>query len=364
MQLPLTAQPQVFEFLRRAHRNDRVAHAYLFHGPEGSGKEAMALQWAQTRLCERRGEWACGDCNSCRRIRRLNHPDVQFIFPRTAAASEEERREVLDSMAHNPFFRSRPWENPQILIGDIRDIKRVLSMTSYEGRGAAIIIAETERMRDEAANALLKILEEPPANTYFMLTTSAREAVAPTIVSRCHLLRFSVMRPQEIKDILVAQCGVEAGRAELLAALADGSLRRACAMLEASVEALRQQAVQLLRMAFKTGRPAEQVEFVETLVRENDRYQLRQIMEFCLLWIRDGMVLQARTNRPEEGPAIVNSDMRELLAALVNNLPHLDYAGVIGEVEFAIDCLDRYVQPWLVLMVLLHKVRAHARLGR
>lgn len=361
MHLPGTAQPQVFEFLRRARRDGRVAHAYLFHGPEGCGKEALALQWVQTLLCERGGEWACGECHCCRRVMRFDHPDVQFIFPRTVSATEEERREVLESAALNPFFRSRPWENPQILIGDIRGIKRVLSMTSYEGRGAAVIIAEAEKMRDEAANALLKILEEPPANTYFVLTTAAREALLTTIVSRCHPLRFSAIRPQEISDILHLQCGVEVARAELLAALAGGNLRRACASIAATVDASRQQAVELLRMAFKSGRPAEQVEYVEALVNENDRRELRQILEFCLLWIRDGMVLQARAGRPEGAPPIVNDDMRESLTALVTNLPHLDYAGIINELEFAIDCLDRYVQPWLVLMVLLHKVRAHAR---
>lgn len=365
MDLPVTAQPHVFEFLRRARRFGRVAHAYLFYGPEGVGKEALALQWAQTLLCERQGEWACGECKSCRRIRLFDHPDVHFIFPRPLSATEEERREVLESVAQNPFFRSRPWENPQILIGDIRDIKHKLSMTSYEGRGVAIIIAEAEKMRDEPANALLKILEEPPERTYFIVTTSAMEALVPTIVSRCHPLRFSPMPKHELMNILSAQFGVDAARAEFVAGLAGGSLRRAFAMLvEESVDSLRQQAVQLLRTAFKAGRPAEQAEFVETLVKERDRRELRQMLEFCLLWIRDGMVLHASSNQPQGATMIVNTDMRESLTALVNNLPDLDYNGIIGEVEFAIECLDRYVQPWLVLMVLLHKVRAHARFGR
>jgi DNA polymerase-3 subunit delta' len=371
MQLPVSAQPHVFEFLRRAHASGRGAHAYLFHGPEGAGKEAVALQWAQTLLCERKSEWACEACKSCRRIRLFDHPDVHFIFPRNASASEEERREVLNSIAQNPFFRNRPWENPQILIGDIRDIKQKLSMTSYEGRGTAIIIAEAEKMRDEPANALLKILEEPPEKTYFILTTPAMEMVMPTIVSRCHPLRFANVGTAEIKNILTAQAGVEPARAEFVAALADGSLRRAFAMLETAMDDMRRQAVDLLRTAFKAGRPADQAEFVETLVKEKDRTELRQILEFCLLWIRDGMILHASREQPEAAPAtegplrtIVNADMRDSLMALVTNLPDLDYAGVIGELEFAIHCLDRYVQPWLVLMVMLQKIRALARLRR
>jgi hypothetical protein len=85
------------------------------------------------------------------------------------------------------------------------------------------------------------------------------------------------------------------------------------------------------------------------------------MLEFCLLWIRDGMILHASKDQSGSTPAIVNADMREPLTALVTNLPDLDYAGVIDELEFAIECLDRYVQPWLVLMVMLQKIRAQAR---
>jgi DNA polymerase-3 subunit delta' len=267
-------------------------------------------------------------------------------------------------MAQNPFFRSRPWENPQLLIGDIRDLKHKLSMTSYEGRGVVIIIAEAEKMRDEPANALLKILEEPPPRTYFILTTSAMESIVPTIVSRCHPLRFNAIKQDELKNILVTQAGVDPGRAEFTSTLANGSLRRAFEMLEGDKDELRRQAVELLRAAFKSSRPADQAEFVETLVRQRDRRELRQMIEFCLLWIRDGMILHAYGNHSETVPAMVNTDMRDSLNALVTNLPDLDFAGVIDELEFAIECLDRYVQPWLVLMVMLQKVRTQARLRR
>ena len=364
MYLPFSAQPHAFEFLRRAHVAGRAAHAYVFHGPEGAGKEAAALQWAQARLCERPGEWGCGECKTCRRIRRFDHPDVHFVFPRTASATEEERREVLDSLAQNPFCRIRPWENPQILIGDIRDLKHKLSMTSYEGRGVVIVLAEAEKMRDEPANALLKILEEPPPGTCFVLTTSTLDAVIPTIVSRCQPLRFAPIPSAEIKGLLTAQGGMDEARADFAARLSGGNLQRAFAMLESSADELRQLAVELLRNAFKAGRPAEQSEFVETLTAQRDRRELRQILEFCLLWMRDGMLLHACDEATAATPAIVNADRGEALRAMVTNLPGLDYAGVIDELEFAIECLDSYVQPWLVLMVVLQKVRAYARFGR
>jgi hypothetical protein len=97
------------------------------------------------------------------------------------------------------------------------------------------------------------------------------------------------------------------------------------------------------------------MDFLNNLVREHDRRGLRQLLEFCTLWIRDGYVLKLAAPS-QEHPPIINADQERMLADLVKNLPHFDFPGVIAELEFAIECLDRYVQPWLVLMVLLHRI--------
>jgi hypothetical protein len=109
-------------------------------------------------------------------------------------------------------------------------------------------------------------------------------------------------------------------------------------------------------MAFRFNKPAEQIDFLNNLVRECDRRELRQLLEFCTLWLRDGYVLKLTPSRQEQ-PAIINTDQKQMLTELVKNLPSFDFPGVIAELEFAIECLDRYVQPWLVLMVLLHHIQ-------
>jgi DNA polymerase-3 subunit delta' len=377
----IIGQESAKEFLRRAQENARVAHAYLFHGPEGTGKEALAVLAAQSFLCEARRpqpaaqttttislfdepaaptrvhapvDLACGACSSCRRVAEMSHPDVRVIFPRAASASEEDRAEVLRSLAENPYRRSRPWENPTILIEDIRGLKRDLGMTSYEGHGLVALILQADRMKAEAANALLKILEEPPAQTLMILTAASLDGMLATIVSRCQPVRLLILSAGQIAATLQAQHNVPAERAQFIAKLANGSFRRSLDLLDDDVDTRRRQAVEFLRMSFRFNKPVEQMDFLNNLVREHDRRGLRQLLEFCAVWIRDGYVLKLA---PSESPPIINADQERMLADLVKNLPNFDFPGVVAELEFAIECLDRYVQPWLVLMVLLYRIQ-------
>ena len=366
------------EVLERAFRHQRLAHAYLLFGPEGSGKEALALAMAQTLLCARRGttstavdlfaapvayDWACGECSTCKRVAEVAHPDLHVILPRPATATEQDRLEVLQSLAAQPFNRLRPWESPFILIDDVRELKKSFAVSSYEGRGAVALILEAQRLKAESANALLKILEEPPADKYFILTATSQESVLPTIISRCQPVAVSPLARADIAAFLLqyhSPAGREpltAERAEFAAMIANGNLRRAFELLGEEFETMRQQAVEYLRMAFKFNKPVEQVEFLNRLTHDYDRRELQQLLQFCLLWIRDAYVL--KTNGATE--SLVNADFRNALLELIKNLPHFDFHGVLEEIEYAMHCLERYVQPWLVLMVLLRSIQRLAK---
>ncbi len=369
------------EVLQRAIRHERLAHAFLLVGPEGSGKEALALAMAQTLLCAKRSgsapppiadlfggpamepvrDWACGECSSCKRVAEVAHPDLHVVLPRPASASEQDRLEVLQSLAAQPFNRLHSWENPFILIDDVRELKKNFSVSSYEGRGAAALILEAQRLKAESANALLKILEEPPADKYFILTAASEDSVLPTIISRCQSIAVSPLPAAEISEFLQQHHQLPAARADFAAMIANGNLRRALELLAEEIETLRQQAVEYLRMAFKFNKPVEQVEFLNRLTQDYDRRELQQLLQFCLLWIRDAYVLKA-SNVAEQ--KIINADFRQALLELVKNLPHFDFDGVLEEIEYAIHCLERYVQPWLVLMVLLQRIQQLAKLLR
>ena len=370
----LIQQSRAKEVVQRAIRHGRMAHAYLLHGPEGSGKEAIALALAQTFLCERRGQtdsgdlfaapvahdWACGACSGCKRIAEMTHPDVHVVIPRAASATEAEITEVLRSLATQPLNRMRPWENSFVLIDDVRELKRTFSTSSYEGRGSVALLFEAQRLKAESANALLKLLEEPPDEKFFILTANSLESLLPTIISRCQPILVSAPRENELEDILRMHHGVEAERAKFVASLANGNLRYALALLEDDLESRRKLAVEYLRMAFKFNKPVEQVEFLNQLVQEHDRHALQQLLQFCAAWLRDAYVLKCSG---AEQP-IVNTDFRTALLELNKNLPQFDFDRVLEEVEYAISCLERYVQPWLVLMVLLQRIRQLSRPGK
>ncbi len=369
--LKLIQQSRAKEVVQRAIRNGRMAHAYLLHGPEGSGKEAIALALAQTFLCERRGQtdsgdlfaapqagaWACGQCSSCKRVAELAHPDVHVIFPRAASAGEGEILEVLRSLATQPLNRARPWENAFILIDDVRELKRTFATSSYEGRGSVALLFEAQRLKAESANALLKLLEEPPVEKYFVLTADSFESLLPTIISRCQPIAVSAPRADELVELLQTQHRLAPERARFVASIANGNLRHALELLDDDLESRRKLAVEYLRMAFKFNKPVEQVEFLNQLVAENDRRGLQQLLQLCLSWLRDAYVLKCSgADQP-----IVNNDFRTALLELNKNLPQFDFDLVLQEVEYAITCLERYVQPWLVLMVLLQRIRQLAR---
>ncbi|MGH7495416.1 MAG: ATP-binding protein [bacterium] len=381
-ELKIIQQSRAREVLQRAIRHQRLAHAFLLFGPEGSGKEALALAFAQTLLCSKRTQassspavdlfgapaaepqrdWACNTCSACKRVAEVAHPDLHVILPRPASASEQDRLEVLQSLAAQPFNRLRQWENPFILIEDIRELKKNFSVSSYEGRGAVALILEAERLKMESANALLKILEEPPADKYFILTATSLESVLPTIVSRCQPIAQSPLSRAEIAGFLQQQHNLPAERADAVALMANGNLRQAFALLAEEIEAKRKLAVEYLRMAFKFNKPVEQVEFLNRLTHEYDRRELQQILQFCLLWIRDAYVLKASNAASEQN--IINVDFRTALLELVKNLPQFEFDGVLEEIEYAMHCLERYVQPWLVLMVLLQRIQHLAKPSR
>jgi DNA polymerase III subunit delta' len=226
------AQETACRTIERALENGRVHHAYLFAGPDGVGKELAAFGLAQALVCERRGVsegglfgdgappsfLACGECSACLRTvprdddRRPVHPDVVVI----------ER----GLYAPQTIGRRTP-ENQDISIDQIRTL--VLARAAYaphEGRAKVFIVRRVEEMSVQAANALLKTLEEPGARTHFVLLTSQPDALLPTILSRTMRVRFAPLPDDVVASILESR-GVEPARAREVARLAGGSVESA-----------------------------------------------------------------------------------------------------------------------------------------
>ena len=177
----------------------RIPHAILFHEDDGGGAFPMALAFLQYLFCrERSGGDSCGRCPSCGKVGRLIHPDVHFVFPTGAGMLSEQYLEPLRRLvADRPAFREAELaealgivgKSPMIAVMESRRLLEKLSLSALEGGWRAVVIYLPERMNVEAANRLLKIIEEPPAQTQFLLIAHQLERVLPTIASRCQRIR-------------------------------------------------------------------------------------------------------------------------------------------------------------------------------
>lgn len=226
-------------------REGRVPHAQLFAGPRGSGNLPLALAYAQYLLCEQRGAAdACGHCPSCLQMGKLEHPDLHLAFP---IYSVEKKPRVCDhfladfrrTVIAEPYLDVEVWkaqaesENKQLLIGVeiAADIQRRLSLKSFRGGQKVMLIWLPEFMNQEAANKLLKVLEEPEPNTVFLLVATEPDQLLATIISRAQLVKVPALPPAELADALLErfpELGAE--EAQAIALRSEGDLLEAVDM--------------------------------------------------------------------------------------------------------------------------------------
>jgi DNA polymerase-3 subunit delta' len=244
--------PETKEKLINAVKFNHLAHALLFHGPEGSANLTLALALATYLYCENKTETdSCGTCSSCQRMKRLVMPDLNFAFPVVAKQkeddkSDDEEDEKIDVLTNwRKFATTQPYGNVHDFIyfngfekkqlniskGAARKIIQALSLMSFEGGYKIMLIWAPEFLHPSAANSLLKIIEEPPAKTLFLLVTSQADQLLTTILSRTQKILVRAFDDEEIKTHLVDSGLCESKAAEQIAMLADGNLREAYRMV-------------------------------------------------------------------------------------------------------------------------------------
>lgn len=233
-------QNKVKQQLKRMLAENRIPHALLFAGSEGCGKLPMALALAQRLLCQHptsEGE-ACGTCPSCRMAMKLAHPDLHFIFPTikpsgqsSAVLSDQFLPEWRKQIAQSPYFSRQTWlkamgvEKQQSIIGvaEANNIITKLANVSSQGGYRVVVIWLAEQMNVECANKLLKILEEPPQQTVFILTSNHPERLLTTILSRTQRIDFSPLSVDDISSALQRLNGLQPTDAMTMARAAAGS---------------------------------------------------------------------------------------------------------------------------------------------
>jgi DNA polymerase III delta' subunit len=222
----ITGQAQARSVLSAAVASGRLAHAYIFAGPDGSGRLTAALDLARVHICREEKNGFCGRCSHCLQISGFSHPDVRFTVPALKTTRPEEIAGLFSARASDGITPLRIPGNSYISIEQVRELEGRLSKRSFEGRGYVEIIPDAHLMRREAANAMLKTLEEPPPGTLIILITSALSSLLPTVRSRAHTVRFGRLSVEMVKKVLLDR-GMDGETAGKLALCSDGCPGRA-----------------------------------------------------------------------------------------------------------------------------------------
>ncbi|MCB2199321.1 hypothetical protein KQI63_07945 [bacterium] len=361
----LVGQQRQKEVVLRAVRTDRIPHAYLFLGPLGVGKEAAALDLARALLClsHHRGHGTtpaqvpCGDCPSCAQTNRLAHPNLKVLFPLpkpkkssgdeqedAEAWSDAQRKQIEEALAAKAKDAYSPLNvqgGSEILIEQIRVLRGEFRLTSFSGGWRVVVISQADRLRVQAANAFLKLLEEPPDNVLFLLTSSRESKLLQTIISRCQILRFPPLPEDVLTHELIGRRNVAQQTAEASARLAGGSWSQAIRWAEANPAAEMEKAVKLLRSLVK-GDPGVLDGLVEEWSAPSKSEEFGNLLLLLGKWIRDVQRLDAN---PSGHPELAKDSA---LAKFTKFTEGRDHARAIELIEEARLDLERNVQPGFV----------------
>ncbi len=256
----IIGQQRTVHLLRRALTRGQLPHAFLFTGMEGIGKQLTALILAKAVNCENTSDGDCCDrCLSCRKTANGNHPDIHTVES----------------------------DGPFIKIEQIRAIQQRLRFRPLEAGCRVVVIRDGQNMKAEAANALLKVLEEPPANNLLVLTALDTAALLPTIVSRCLHFPFQPLATPDIADYLCQNHSIAPDLARMIAGLAGGSLSRAVTLLDEEQLARRRW---LLETVTKIHRSRAIDLLAAMKLWKGENKEFRQDLEWLKTWTRDLLV--------------------------------------------------------------------------
>lgn len=324
-------QDHLLAQLEASLRRGRPAHAYLLVGPTHVGKMTLAINMAQAVNCLQGPGVPCGSCPQCGRISQGQHADIRVV---TLNSNEDQgpNRTVIG-------------------IDDIRDVLRQVYLNPYEGAFSVVIIDPAESMSEDAANALLKTLEEPPPQVLILLLTSNEEALLPTVRSRCRRMQLLPLRKNQVVDKLIGEHQAQPQDAERLARLSRGCFGWAISALAQESEVLqrREEELNRLNQACQSGLDSRfaLANEVATLFYQ-DREAAKESLYQWLRWWRDLLLIK------EGGEEYIhNTDRADPLRLQATQLTTLNIVVFIKRILETLEALDRNASARLALEVLM-----------
>jgi DNA polymerase-3 subunit delta' len=309
------------DMLKKHVVNGTTRHAYLFAGPPGLGRRTLALRFAQALNCQTPVEAGvpCGQCRDCKQIESMHYADLMVV--------------QADS------------EGGTLKVDQIREARRMLMLKPYQADYRVALFLRFQEANDNAANALLKTLEEAPAYAVLILTADNPEQLLPTIVSRCEVLRLRPLKIEEIQEALETR-GLETGKAKLIAHISGGRFGYALRLIqnEALLEK-REERLNDLQSLISASR-VEKFAYADKLSR--DRESMRQAVLIWLSYWRDVMLRSAQANMP-----LVNVDRNVEIEDLSRRLDLTAARRTVSALEDVLEKMERNVNSRLLAEVLL-----------
>lgn len=347
---------EIKERLIRSINEGRVSHAQLFLGQSGSGSLAMAIAYAQYLNCTNRiNNDSCGECASCRKYQKLIHPDLHFSYPFIAKKQEDVStvflKEWREALAHSPFLDLEEWmgkleaenKQPNINIAECHDIIKRLTYKSYEAEYKVLIMWLPEYL-GVTGNSLLKLIEEPPEKTLFILVAEQYDLILNTILSRTQLIKITRFSDEEIKNYLLS-IGCEEHAAARYAYLADGSMQAGINLMSQEENNLEELFVQWFRLCYgKRGIEIQQL-IDQIAVAAFGRENQKNMLKFGLQVIRDCL-----THNSDASEIIRFESKHFEIAKMASILNMANAPYIIEDIEKAIYHIERNANAKIVFL--------------
>ena len=302
----IIGQSTVIDRLRRSVDENKLAHALLISGPQGNGKLPIAIALANYLLCGNGGGDACGTCPACVKLSKYIHSDLHFVFPVKKKSSGNDKpvsddyiTEWRELLLQNPYFSYDDWlaklsldnQQPMIYERESGEILHKLSMQSREGGWKVVIIWLPEKMREDGSNKLLKIIEEPPHKTLFLLVSEEPDKIIATILSRTQRIDVPRIAISDVESALVARYGLSPDNAKVVALQSGGNWEKAEEMLSVSEEkALYLDLfMQLMRVAY--ARNIRDMKAWSEQVAALGRERQKRLLDYCQRMIRENFIM-------------------------------------------------------------------------
>lgn len=343
------AQSAVTALLDGMLQSGRLPHALCFVGPEGAGKELMAIELAARLNCETPSGDSSKACSSCRKVCTLEHADLHLVYPVPSADWEKSVPVILASRRED-FFGYGEFGNRARSIGIniIRKVIEAVSKQPFEGRHNIVILFEAHLATIEAQNAVLKLLEEPPASTIAVLVTEHSDRLLPTIVSRCQQVRFNALGPKTVAAMLESFYSVEGDEARRIAAHSQGNLRRSIKFLDERFLAIRKDALSLIRLVLD-GKAKELLGESQSIAYRYAREEIEELLKESTGIMR--LIMRRRDGvSSDAGTDFLDS---EIGAARLKQAQNRDIPGDISKIREAVQALRRNANTELTISQLL-----------